>query len=119
MIDKILKSGAFPPVMLLFGEEDLLVQEEAQRLYNAASAQDATGMNCEIVDGDGMTLDAILGIARSFPMMSDRRVLWVRRFEAVCVELMRGYSTQAPFAKSVLKGYFCAANLRLPPSLLF
>lgn len=83
MIDQILKSGVFPPVLLLFGEEDLLVQEQAQRLYDASAAQDATGMNCEIVDGDGMTLDAVLGIARSFPMMSDRRVLWVRRFEAV------------------------------------
>ncbi len=83
MIDKILKSGAFPPVLLLFGEEDLLVQEQARALYDAAAAQDTTGMNSEIVDGDGMTLDAVLGIARSFPMMSERRVLWVRRFDAV------------------------------------
>ncbi|HLP28829.1 MAG TPA: DNA polymerase III subunit delta [Candidatus Didemnitutus sp.] len=79
MIDAILKSGSFPPVLLLFGEEDLLVEEDAQRLFDAASALDITGMNCDVLDGEGMTLDAVLSIARSFPMMSERRVVWVRR----------------------------------------
>lgn len=79
MIDNILKSGSFPPVLLLFGEEDLLVEEDAHRLFDAASALDTTGMNCDVLDGEGMTLDAVLSIARSFPMMSERRVVWVRR----------------------------------------
>ncbi|MCX6140193.1 MAG: DNA polymerase III subunit delta [Candidatus Kapabacteria bacterium] len=79
MIDQILKSGKFPPILLLFGEEDLLVEEDAQRLYDAASAQDTTGMNCDVLDGEEMSLDAVLSIARSFPMMSERRVVWVRR----------------------------------------
>lgn len=79
MIDAILKSGKFPPILLLFGEEDLLVEEDAQRLYDAASAQDTTGMNCDVLDGEEMSLDAVLSIARSFPMMSERRVVWVRR----------------------------------------
>lgn len=81
MIDQILKSGTFPPVLLLFGAEDLLVEETAQQLYTKAAEADMTGMNCEILDGEGMTLDAVLSLARSFPMMSDRRVLWVRRFD--------------------------------------
>ncbi len=83
MIDTWITSGTFPSVLTLFGEEDLLVYEQAQKLYDAASALDATGMNCEILDGDGLTLEAVLSIARSFPMMSDRRVLWVRHFEDV------------------------------------
>ncbi len=79
MIAEILKSKQFPPVLLLFGEEDLLVEEDAQRLYNAASELDTTGMNCDVLDGEGLSLDAVLSIARSFPMMSERRVVWVRR----------------------------------------
>ena len=81
MIDDLIKSGKYPPVLLLFGEEDLLVNEAAKQLYDAAAKDDTTGMNCEVVDGDGMALDGILSIARSFPMMSDRRVLWVRNFD--------------------------------------
>jgi len=81
MIGDILKSGNFPPILLLFGEEDLLVDEDAHRLFDRASALDTTGMNCDVLDGEGMTLDAVLSIARSFPMMSDRRVVWVRHAE--------------------------------------
>ena len=83
MIDKMISSGHYPPILLLFGEEELLVEEAAKQLFDAASSTDATGMNCEMVDGDGMSLDAVLSIARSFPMMSERRVLWVKHFDKV------------------------------------
>ena len=81
MIDDILKKGTFPPVLLLFGEEDLLVEEAAARLFEAASKLDPTGMNTEIIDGEGISIDAILSTARSYPMMSERRVLWVKHFD--------------------------------------
>lgn len=83
MIDEILKKGIFPSVLLLFGEEDLLVEEAAARLFAAASQRDPTGISSEIIDGEGISIDAILSIARSFPMMSDRRVLWVKHFDKV------------------------------------
>lgn len=83
MIDQILASGSFPPVLLLFGASDLLVEEAAQQLYAAASAMDATGMNCDVLDGEQASADAITSLARSYPMMSDRRVIWVRRFDRV------------------------------------
>lgn len=89
MIDKICSSGKFPPIMVLFGEEDLLVEEDAARLYEAACKGDATGMNCDVLDGEGMTLDAVLSLARSFPMMSDRRVIWVRRADKLTASKSR------------------------------
>lgn len=81
MIDEIIKSGTYPPVLLLFGEEELLVDEAARRIYAAASADDVSGMNCDALDGEGTAIDSILTIARSYPMMGDRRVVWVRRFD--------------------------------------
>jgi len=83
MIEPILKSGKFPPVILLFGAEDMLVEETASKLYEKAAETDTTGMNTEVLDGDGLTLDAVLSVARSFPMMSERRVVWVKRFDKV------------------------------------
>lgn len=83
MIDKLIASGAYPPVLLLFGEEELLVDEAARRLYAAASADDLSGMNSDALEGEGTALDSILTIARSFPMMGERRVVWVRRFDKV------------------------------------
>jgi DNA polymerase-3 subunit delta len=90
MIDGILKSGAFPPAILLFGEEDFLVEHDAQRLYDAAAKLDATGMNCDVLDGEQTSLDAVLSVARSFPMMSDRRVVWVRRAEKMSARDAKG-----------------------------
>lgn len=83
MIEEMLKSGAYPPVLLLFGEEELLVDEAARRIYAAASADDVSGMNCDTLDGEGTALDTVLTIARSYPMMGERRVVWVRRFDKV------------------------------------
>jgi DNA polymerase-3 subunit delta len=81
MINDIIKSGKFPPVLLLFGAEDYLVELDARKLYDAACARDTTGMNCDVLDGEQTSLDAALSIARSYPMMSDQRVIWVRRAE--------------------------------------
>ncbi len=81
MINDIIKSNKFPPVLLLFGAEDYLVELDARKLYDAACALDATGMNSDVLDGEQTSLDAVLSIARSYPMMSDKRVIWVRRAE--------------------------------------
>ncbi len=90
MIDALLKNGTFPPLLLLYGEEDLLVEEAARSVFDASRAHDVAGMSTDVLDGDGQTLDAILSIARSYPMMSERRTLWVRRFEKVSIGRDRG-----------------------------
>jgi DNA polymerase III subunit delta len=82
-IDTLLNNGAPAPVILLFGEEDYLVEQTAKGLYDRLAAADQTGMNADVLDGDSASIDAILSIARSYPMMADRRVIWVRRFEKV------------------------------------
>lgn len=84
-IDDVLTSGNLPPIMVLFGEEDYLVEAAARRVMDTLAAADPTGMNTDVVDGESTPLDAILSIARSYPMMHDRRALWVRRFDRVTV----------------------------------
>lgn len=83
MIDEILSKGRFPSVLLVFGEEEYLVDDACRKLFDAAVALDTTGMNSDMVDGDGSSLDAVLTLARSFPMMSEKRIVWVRRFEKI------------------------------------
>lgn len=97
MIDDILRSGSFPSAILLFGEEDFLVEHDAQRLYDAASKQDTTGMNCDVLDGEQTSLDSVLSIARSFPMMSDRRVVWVRRAEKMTAKEQKGSDSMSAY----------------------
>lgn len=70
-----------PPILLFFGEEDLLVEEAALTVWNRCTADDTTGLNSDLLDGEGLSADTLVSIARSFPMMGDRRVVWVRHAE--------------------------------------
>lgn len=106
MIEKIIQSRKFPPVLLLFGEEELLVYEAATAVFDAARLQDEAGMSTDVLDGEGMTLDAIISLARSFPMMSERRTVWIRRFDKVSASkqksnVMTSYMAQ-PMESTVL-----------------
>jgi len=83
MIEDILTTLNFPPVLLLFGDDDYTLEQDAERLFQAASASDTGGMSTDVVDGDGMQADAIVSLARSFPMMSTRRTIWVKHFDRV------------------------------------
>jgi DNA polymerase-3 subunit delta len=81
----ILASKKFPLVLAITGEEEYLVDQAATTLFEAARAEDASGMNCDVIDGENTSLDKIIAIARAFPMMSERRTVWVRRFDKVNV----------------------------------
>lgn len=85
-VDKLLNKGAPAPIIVLFGEEEFLVEQTAKSLYERLAAMDTTGMNADVMDGEGTSIDSIVSIARSYPMMADRRVIWVRRFEKVAAK---------------------------------
>lgn len=117
-VDKLLNKGAPAPIIVLFGEEEFLVEQTARSLYEKLAAMDATGMNTDILDGEGTGIDTIISVARSYPMMSERRVIWVRRFEKVTAKKDRkgndplsAYITH-PSATTVLilSGAFDAAD---------
>lgn len=81
MVENILKTNQFPPALLLFGEEELLVEQTALQLFEAAKLLDPTQMNVDVLDADTTSVDAVLSIAKSFPMMSDKRIIWVKHAE--------------------------------------
>jgi len=77
-----LKSGKVKPVYFLCGSEDFFLdklQEAAQGLV----PDDQKDFNFDLLYGQDVTVDRILDIARSYPMMAERRVLIVREFQAL------------------------------------
>lgn len=79
-----------PSVLLLFGEEDLLVEETAWKIWNRCITEDPSGLNSDLLDGEGLTTDVLASIARSFPMMGNHRVIWVRHAEKLSVSRSKG-----------------------------
>ncbi len=83
MIETLFDKGQPPAVALFFGEEDYLVESTARELFERIAAADTTGMNADILDGDSTTIDAVVSMARAYPMMAEHRVVWVRRFDSM------------------------------------
>jgi DNA polymerase-3 subunit delta len=97
----VIASQKFPSVLLMFGEEEFLLEEAYTSLLEAALGRDASenpmlAFNLDVFDGADLTPDALVERASAFPMMSDRRVVVVKHFEKVNVG-------RPPSAKTPLK----------------
>lgn len=78
----LLKSRAFPPILLVFGEEDFLVEEATNALIEAAVEKNGMeSFNFDSFDGSDLSAEALVEMSSAFPMMSERRVVVVRHFE--------------------------------------
>lgn len=75
------RKGSLPPVVLLFGEERLLVEEAYQLLRERLEGQDATGMDVEVVEADAVTPRELVERASAYPLGAPYRGIFVRRAE--------------------------------------
>ncbi|RNC85207.1 MAG: DNA polymerase III subunit delta [Balneola sp.] len=72
-------SGSLKPVYYLFGEEEFYLDELLDRFSNILPEHEKD-FNFDLLYGQDINPAKVLGIARSFPMMAERRVLIVRNF---------------------------------------
>ncbi|HTY60047.1 MAG TPA: DNA polymerase III subunit delta, partial [Bacteroidota bacterium] len=99
-----LGAGDIAPVYLLYGEEDLLVEEALDAVLNAALPGSDRAFNLDVVSGGDTDGVEIVARASSFPMTGDRRVVVVReadRLSAHDCELLAAYAEE-PSASSCL-----------------
>lgn len=75
--------GTFLPVYLLMGEEDYYIDQTAQHILDKALRPEDRDFNFDLFYGGDTRANPIIGAARQFPMMADRRVVMVREFQSV------------------------------------
>ena len=76
----IKKGESLKPVIFLYGEESFLIdmiQEEIEKLV----PDEMKDFNFDLLYGAETTSEKAVGIARSYPMMADRRVVIIREFQ--------------------------------------
>lgn len=73
-----LKNNRIVPIYLLFGEEDLLIEEALDRLLAAVVDEETRDFNYDQFKGDEIQLRDVVDRASSYPMMAERRVVVVR-----------------------------------------
>jgi len=74
-----LNSGNLKPIYYLFGEEDFYLDQLLDR-FSTIIPPDQKDFNFDLLYGQEVTPAQSLSIARSFPMMAEKRVLIIRNF---------------------------------------
>lgn len=74
-----IKNGRVKNVYFLCGEETFFT-DALQKEIIQTMPEDFRDFNMDILYGSEQTVDKIIGIARSFPMMSEKRIVIVREF---------------------------------------
>ena len=71
------------PVYVLVGTERLLIDRAVDAVRKAVDEMGAPGFNVEVFDGKGLEAAAAISAARTLPMMADKRLVLIRRFDAM------------------------------------
>lgn len=74
-----ISSGQLKPVYYIYGEEAFYLDQLLEKFSNILQPGEKD-FNFDLLYGQDVTIAKVLGIARSFPMMAERRVLIIRNF---------------------------------------
>jgi DNA polymerase-3 subunit delta len=97
---KQLRQRQFQPVYFLQGEEPFYIDEVADLIEKTALSEADRSFNQVVVYGKDVDVTGILGQAKQFPMMAERRVVIVKEAQAVAdLEQERSW----PFLEAYLK----------------
>jgi DNA polymerase-3 subunit delta len=97
-----IRKKAFAPVYYIHGEDDFLVDEAVELLADAAIREADRGFNFDVVDGAEADPRAVVTLASTFPMMSERRVVVVKNADKINeARVVSGY-LENPSASTVL-----------------
>lgn len=85
-LSTLFTSENLPPVLLLFGEEDFLVDSAYSQIIEVVKAKEIDDFDLTIVNGSDVTEDFIVSTSLSYPFMSSQRVVIVKHFELVSLQ---------------------------------
>ncbi|MBO6524102.1 MAG: DNA polymerase III subunit delta [Balneolaceae bacterium] len=78
-VKKEVSSGDLKPIYYLYGDEEFYLDQLLEQFSNLLPPHEKD-FNFDLLYGQDVSPAQVLGIARSFPMMAERRVLIVRNF---------------------------------------
>ncbi|OQX96456.1 DNA polymerase III subunit delta [candidate division KSB1 bacterium 4572_119] len=91
----ISKSNSFEPVYLIYGEERFLHEDITNRILEKSLDAGSRDFNFDIFFAGDVEVEKVIDIARSYPMMSERRVILVKeiqKFKPAALKKLADYS---------------------------
>lgn len=83
VMNRALKNRDIPAVVALFGVEKYLIDWAANSIIKLYIDPAALTFDCTVIDDDKVTIEEIIQVADTFPMMSEKKVVWVKNFKAL------------------------------------
>lgn len=80
-VEKLLSRKKFPPVLLMFGSEDFLLEESFYKILTQLNDSETAEFNYDQLSGDETDLRTVIDICTSFPFMGNRRVVALKNTE--------------------------------------
>lgn len=79
----LLKSGEFPPILLLFGDEEFLVEDAYNSIISNLIKSESDKFNFDIFDCEdkSVTQQQVVECCSAYPMMSEQRVVVLKHFD--------------------------------------
>ena len=89
----------FPPVLLLYGADTFTMDETLSKLLQILITTEDDKIDFMNLDGDEIEQSMALNAASQLPMMSERKVVVVRRFDKLFKERRKKSNSTSSFAK--------------------
>ncbi|MBN1154106.1 DNA polymerase III subunit delta [candidate division KSB1 bacterium] len=81
-----IKKGAIAPVYFFYGDEKYLVDQAAKIVIDATISPEVKDFNFDVFYGNETDMVRVIDIARSFPMMADRRVIVIKEAQKLAAK---------------------------------
>lgn len=86
------------PIILLFGDDEFSREEVQNKLLAHYIADENDKFNLDIFDAEEIDVNSLVNLCRSYPMMGDKRVVLVKRFEKLFSgRISKKVETSSPF----------------------
>jgi DNA polymerase-3 subunit delta len=89
------EAGPLPPVVLLHGPEEYLMEQTVQVLWKHATDPAMADFNRDLFHADEVRSETLFAQAASFPMMAERRLVVLKRAEKALVPLLNDLAAYA------------------------
>ena len=89
-LEKIKTANELPPVVFLAGPETYLVDQYVLKLIEIGTAPETRDFNLDVLLAADVDIRRIVELARSYPMMSDRRVVVVKDIQKLAASDLSG-----------------------------
>jgi DNA polymerase-3 subunit delta len=107
-INEILSLEQLPPIILLFGQEEFLIEEAYNKIINKFVSKDHNQYSFDEIDASEKDIipEYVIDMASAVTMLNDKRIIAVKNFN----EFYKGRLDKKKHAKSIVAKYFNEPN---------